>query len=69
MPQQIEPFPWPRRYGCTYPLDCDRECDREATTTVVINGQARAVCEECRRVELAIQNTDRARQEEAQHGH
>ncbi len=56
--QQIEPFPWPRRYGCTYVPDCDRE----ATTTVVINGQARAVCEECRRVEVAIQNTERARE-------
>ncbi len=53
MPQQIEP---PRRYGCTY----KPHCDREATTTVVINGHPRAVCEECRRDELAIQNTERA---------
>ena len=50
-----------RRYGCTYKPDCDRE----ATTTVVINGQARAVCEECRRHELRLQNAERARQEEA----
>jgi len=60
MTQQNNPFPWPRRYACTYEPDCDRE----ATTTVVINGQARAVCEECRRVELAEQNTERASQQE-----
>ena len=65
MPQQAEPFPWPRRHACIYKPDCDRE----ATMTVVINGQARAVCEECRRVELTIQNTERARQEETSHDH
>ncbi len=64
-PQQAEPFPWPRRYACIYKPDCDRE----ATTTVVINGQARAVCESCRRDELIEQNTERARQEEAKSGH
>lgn len=51
------------RYGCTYKPDCGHE----ATTTVVINGQARAVCESCRRVELRLQNTERARQEAVQH--
>lgn len=61
-PQQQEPFPWPRRYGCTYST-LERECDREATTTVVINGQARAVCEWCRRIEITRQNTERARME------
>jgi len=66
MPQQIEPFPWPRRYACTY-FTLGRPCDREATTTVVINGQARAVCEECRRRELAKQNTERAREASKSH--
>ncbi len=62
MPQQHDPngFMPPPRYGCTYKPDCDHE----ATTTVVINGRARAVCEECRRDEVRLQNTERERQTE-----
>ena len=48
------------RYGCTY----KPHCDHEATTTVVINGQARAVCEWCRRDEVRRQNAERERQAE-----
>ncbi len=48
----------PPRYGCTY----KPHCDNEATTTVVINGKARAVCEWCRRDEVRRQNFERERQ-------
>ena len=47
----------PRRYGCTY-----KPHDREATTTVVINGHPRIVCEECYRREITRQYEERAMQ-------
>ncbi len=58
MSQYQEP---PPRYGCTY----EPGCDHEATTTVVINGHPRAVCEWCRRIEITRQNAERAMQEQA----
>lgn len=54
MPNDKEP---PIRYACVYTPDCMRE----ATTTVVINGHPKAVCEWCYRIEIRRQNTERER--------
>lgn len=57
MPMQLGPYRddglLPYRPGCTYKM----RCDAEATTTVLINGKERPVCEACKRRELTEQNT------------